>query len=96
MARRHFLSKEKKAGKRAFTSFDDDDDDWATDDRRRDANRAESRDERVGESGFEAVGAAKRVEQGAGCGRRGERATDVELLGLRVDFFVVDRGGAGT
>ena len=65
-------------------------------DRGRDANRAESRDERVGESGFETVGAAKRVEQGAGCGRRGERATDVELLGLRVDFFVVDRGGAGT
>ena len=66
------------------------------DDRRRDADRAKSRDEWVGESGFETVGAAKRVEQGAGCGRRVERATDVELLGLRVGFFVVDHGGAGT
>jgi hypothetical protein len=66
------------------------------DDRRRDANRAESRDERVGESGFETVGAAKRVEQGAERGRRGERATRVELLDLPVDFFVVDRGGSGT
>lgn len=66
------------------------------DDRRRDANRAESRDERVGESGFETVGAAKRVEQGAERGRRGERATRVELLDLPVDFFVIDRGGSGT
>jgi hypothetical protein len=66
------------------------------DNRRRDANRAESRDERVGESGFEAIGQAKRFEQGAGGGRRNARATRVELLGVRVDFFVTERGGAGS